>query len=147
MATKYLAISMATLIERASTSFYVVESGTVANTSASALAPSCVNAIESQVDCDEYLQLQASADVYGADNTTQAIVCTTGCASSLNSYLSNVESSCAEQPLPWEDMPHAYFGKVLQATYNMTCLQDSHTGAYCTRKLINLVSTCEDERI
>lgn len=134
MGINYLAILVALLFEGALSSFYVVDPGTVANSSTSALAPSCVKAIESQVDCDEYLQLQASADVYGADNTTQAVVCTTGCSSSLTSYISNVESNCVEQPLPWEDMPHAYFGKVVQSTYNMSCLQDTTTGEYCTRK-------------
>lgn len=126
-------VIIAALFGPALCTFSVVDPGTIANTSTTTLAPSCVDAVESEVVCDAYLQLQASADTYGADNYTQAYVCTSTCASSLTSYISNVESTCAGQPLPWDDMPHAYFGKVLQATYNMSCLQDA-TGQYCSRE-------------
>lgn len=131
----FVVATLATLLDQALGKFYAVVPGTVANSSISTLAPSCVNSIEAEVNCDEYLQLQADADVYGADNVTQATVCTAACSSSLSSYLSEVESNCKGQPLPWDNMPHGYFGKVLQSTYNMSCLQDPATGQYCTRKL------------
>lgn len=133
---------------RALATFAVVDPGTVANSSASlgvTLAAACVDAIEADVSCDPYLQLQADADVYGEDNTTQAYVCTTACGSTLSSYIANVESSCAGEPLPWDGMPHAYFGKVLQATYNMTCLQNPSTGQYCTQVLLGFGSATIDE--
>lgn len=137
MAPNFLAVltAIATFSGQAWGLFSVVEPGTVANSSTSTLAPSCVSAIESEVKCDAYLRLQANTDLYGADTVSQATVCTAACSSSLSSYISSVESNCAGQPLPWDDMPHAYFGKVLQATYNMSCLQDPATGQYCTRKL------------
>lgn len=139
---------LAFFVGRAMGTFAVVEPGTVANSSANlgvTLGAACVDAIEGDVSCDPYLQLQADADVYGEDNTTQAYVCTTDCGSTLSSYISNVESSCSGEALPWEGMPHAYFGKVLQATYNMTCLQDASTGQYCTQVLLGFGSATVDE--
>ncbi len=122
------------LIVQSVATLTVVEPGTVANSSTSTLSTACVSAIESDVDCDPYLQIQAQADEYGSDNVTQQYVCTEACSSSLRSYISSAGSNCGDQPLPWEGMPHSYFGKVLQATYNMTCLKDPVTGDYCTRK-------------
>ncbi|KAK7958033.1 hypothetical protein PG988_012881 [Apiospora saccharicola] len=148
MAPSFLAVmaTVAALLSgQALGSFSVVEPGTVANSSTTALAPSCVSAIESEVKCDAYLQAQANTDLYGADNVTQATVCTEACSSSLGSYISNVDSSCAGQPLPWDDMPHAYFGKVLQATYNMSCLQDPATGQYCTQVLLGFGRATVDD--
>ncbi|KAI1114042.1 carbohydrate-binding module family 50 protein [Nemania sp. NC0429] len=148
MASRFLVVLITTVVVfvgEVHGTFFVVDPGTVANSSTSTLAPSCVNAIESQVNCDEYLQLQADADIYGPDNTTQSTVCTTACSSSLTSYISNVESNCGNQPLPWDDMPHAYFGKVLQATYNMSCLRDATTGQYCTQVLLGFGSATVEE--
>ena len=114
--------------------FAVIDPGTIANTSTASLSSNCVSAIESTVQCDQYLQLSSQVDEYGADNITQAYVCTANCASSLQSYISNAEAACAGQPPAWDGLPHSYYGKVLQATYNTTCLKDPTTGQYCTRE-------------
>lgn len=143
-----LPLILGSLVGSAMATFAVVEPSTVANSSAHlgvTLAAACVDAIEADVSCDPYLQLQAAADVYATDNTTQAYVCTADCRSTLRSYISNVASSCSGEPLPWEGMPHAYFGKVLEATYNMTCLQDTSTGQYCTQVLLGFGSATVDE--
>ncbi|KAI1497268.1 hypothetical protein F5X99DRAFT_423685 [Biscogniauxia marginata] len=99
----------------------------------------------SDVDCDPYLQIQAQADEYSSDNVMQQYVYTEACSSSLRSYISSVGSNCGDQPLPWEGMTHSYFGKVLQTTYNMTCLKDPVTGDYCTQVLLSFGSTTAAE--
>ncbi|KAK0630489.1 LysM domain protein [Bombardia bombarda] len=113
--------------------FSVIPSGTVANTSTAVLTAACVSAIEAPIQCDTYLQLLASTDTYStSNNASQALICTTGCSSSLTTYISTAETACKGQPQAWAGLPYAYYGKVLQSTYNMTCLKDATTGVYCT---------------
>lgn len=141
VAAGFLAFSAQVLAD-----FAVIEPGTIANTSSASLSSDCVSAIESSVQCDPYLQLSSQFDEYGADNVTQEYVCTTDCASSLETYIINAESACAGQSPAWDGLPHAYYGKILQATYNLSCLKDPSTGVYCTSKYSQTLGVFVEER-
>jgi hypothetical protein len=124
----------AALVKTVAADFAVLQPGTIANTSNVALSSGCVRAMEATLQCDEYLEAIAAADIYAADNSTQAIVCTTDCSTSLASYIRNVDLACANDLQAWSGLNHDYYGKVLQSTYNMTCLKDPSTGQFCTGK-------------
>lgn len=113
--------------------FFILEAGTVANSSTATLSTACVSSIESSVQCNSYLQNVANADIYGTyDSTTQDGLCDPNCGSSLASYHSSVVASCSNDPMPWDGLPAQYYGDRVWSAYNTTCLKDSSTGQYCS---------------
>lgn len=120
------------LISTAVADFAVLEPGLIANSSKVTLSTACVNALQSSVACDQYLQDNAYIDSYGPLNASLLdTFCTAGCSSSLISYRKNVVSACANDPQPFTGIPAQYFVDVIWAQYNFTCLKDPGTGQYC----------------
>lgn len=118
--------------------FPVLEPGLIANSSTVSLSTACVNALQSPVACDQYLQDNAYIDSYGPLNDSLLdTFCTAGCSSSLISYRKNVISACAKDPQPFAGIPAQYFVDVIWAQYNFTCLKNPSTGQYC-------ISMCPD---
>lgn len=101
------------------------------------LTPGCINAMESSLSCDPYLQSLANQDYYGSmDNSSlQTSLCDPACGRALSSYHSSVISSCISDPQPWPGIPASWYGDVLWTTYNQTCLKDRKTGLYCNGEL------------
>lgn len=120
------------LLRSAIADFAVLEPGLIANSSTVTLSTACVNALQSSVACDQYLQDNAYIDAYGPLNASLLdTFCTTGCSSSLISYRKNVVSACAKDPQPYSGIPAQYFVDVIWAQYNFICLKDPGTGQYC----------------
>lgn len=117
--------------------FAVLPPGTVANSSIVNLTTQCINAMESTVQCDDNLNTIAAADYYlQVDTADFQSICTTACSTSLTTYHQNVSSACAGQPEAWSGYPATYFGDVLWASWNLTCLSDPKTGQSCMCKRI-----------
>lgn len=126
------------LISTAVADFAVLEPGLIANSSQVTLSTACVNALQSSVACDQYLQDNAYIDSYGPLNASLLdTFCTAGCSSSLISYRKNVVSACAKDPQPFTGIPAQYFVDVIWAQYNFTCLKDPGTGQYCNSMCSN----------
>lgn len=130
------------LIRTVIADFAVLEPGFIANSSAVTLSTACVNALQSSVTCDQYLQDNAYVDTYGPLNASLLdTFCTTGCSSSLISYRKNVVSACAKDPQPFTGIPAQYFVDVIWAQYNFTCLKDPGTGQYCNSYFTTLAAS------
>lgn len=121
----------------ATAGFAVLPPGTVANSSLADLTAQCINAMESTVQCDDNLNSLAAADYYmEVDATNLQSICSQSCSTSLAAYNQNVASACAGEPEAWSGYPATYFGNVLWASWNMTCLSDPTTGQSCMGKKI-----------
>jgi hypothetical protein len=121
--------------QTSSSGFAVVPPGTVANSSIANITTQCVNAMEATVQCDDSLNTIAAADYFLPANATDfQSVCVKACGSSLATYHQTVVSACAGQPQAWDGFPATYFGDLLWATWNLTCLSDSKTGQSCMCK-------------
>lgn len=126
-------------IDLVSAQFYILEPGYTANTTTATISTTCINAMESQVDCNEWFQSNAMIDVQGTLNSTVlATLCTTACGASLASYGRNVITSCAGEPQPFPGLPATYYGDITSASFNITCLTDTATGEYCSGRHTSL---------
>lgn len=107
----------------------------VANSTLVPLTSACLTALQSTVQCDQSLETVSGSDYYfGIDNGTQSSLCTDACEESLSSYHESVSNACAGQDQPWDGYPANYFGDLLWATYNYSCLADPKTGSSCMSK-------------
>lgn len=130
------------ILRAAIADFAVLEPGFLANSSTVTLSTACVNALQSSVACDQYLQDNAYIDTYGPLNASVLdTFCTAGCSTSLISYRKNVVSACASDPQPYAGIPAQYFVDVIWAQYNFTCLKDPGTGQYCNSMCSDIHST------
>lgn len=97
------------------------------------LSQLCVAAMEASLSCDPYLQLLANQDYYGSmeDSSLQTSLCNPACGSALSSYHASVTSACRSDPQPWQGLPAEWYGDMLWAAYNQTCLKDKTSDFYC----------------
>lgn len=97
------------------------------------LSQLCVAAMEASLSCDPYLQLLANQDYYGSmeDSSLQTSICNPACGSALSSYHASVTSACRSDPQPWQGLPAEWYGDMLWAAYNQTCLMDRTSDFYC----------------
>ena len=97
------------------------------------LSQLCVTAMEASLSCDPYLQLLANQDYYGSmeDSSLQSSLCNPACGSALSSYHASVTSACRSDPQPWQGLPAGWYGDMLWAAYNQTCLKDKTSEFYC----------------
>jgi hypothetical protein len=101
------------------------------------LSDACISAMEADIDCNPYLAMIANVDVYGAiESGNQTEVCDASCGESLSAYRASVITACSDDAQAWQGYNHEYYGDALWASYNLTCLTDSKTGAYCTGKIL-----------
>lgn len=102
----------------------------------------CVTAMEASLPCDPYLQLLANQDYYGSmeDSNLQSSLCDPACGSTLSSYHASVISACKSDPQPWQGLPAGWYGDMLWAAYNQTCLKDNTSGLYCNGGLASQTS-------
>ncbi len=110
------------------------------------LSTGCITAMEAPLACDPYIQVLASQDYYGSmDNASlQNSLCEQDCGRSLSKYHSSVASACHSDPQPWSGIPATWYGDLVWASYNQTCLKDSKTGQYCNGKLACLDDKSSD---
>ena len=115
---------------------------TLVTSTAVNLSQGCVTAMEASLSCDPYLQSLANQDYYGSmDNSSlQSSLCDPACGSTLSSYHSSVISSCISDPQPWPGVPASWYGDVIWAAYNQTCLKDSNSGLYCNGEPVSSAS-------
>lgn len=120
--------------------FALFEPGLISNSSNVLLSKGCVDALQSNMRCDPYLQKIVSTDTYSyLDPSLLDTLCTADCGHSLASYHASVKLSCVNDPLPWPGTPPELYGDQIWAAYNMTCLKDTSNG-YCQSKFMELRS-------
>jgi hypothetical protein len=131
------------ILTGAQLSFYLNNTLTVSG----GVSNGCLNALNATIQCDAYLVSLATADDYTTLNndTVQKSVCDPQCGTELSKYQSTVKSACAQDPMPWPDIPATYFGDFVWAYYNGSCLRDPATGAWCKDYISNISSTLTGE--
>jgi hypothetical protein len=114
--------------------FQVLSNETLANTTSS-LSDACLLALQGTVQCNSSLQGIAASDYfYQLDDSDFGSFCAESCGQSLAAYHESVDAACAGQPQPWDGYPMTYFGDLLWASYNLTCLTDPTSGESCMCK-------------
>ncbi|PYH80406.1 pectin lyase-like protein [Aspergillus uvarum CBS 121591] len=96
------------------------------------LTDTCKTALSQKIFCHPWLQASYQNPGIGQyiENSTMADdVCDHGCSTSLQSWMDNVSSNCADQTI--DDTDPTAAGGYLYAGYNLTCLRDLSTGEYC----------------
>lgn len=99
----------------------------------------CQTALTGLVYCDDYT-LGFQSDQYRgslSNDSLTASVCDPGCATSLQSWFTNVANNCdidEDDDLPWQ-----YAGGKIWAGYNETCLKDPDSGSYCNGMISNIL--------
>ncbi|KAK6526921.1 hypothetical protein TWF281_010117 [Arthrobotrys megalospora] len=105
--------------------------GTTLHTPSSA----CASALNTTINCDEFLVAKAHKNDYAWGNETlQDMLCNPSCGTSLVSYSTSVASQCGTTNLTWEGLPNTYHGDRLKAYYDLICLKDGD-GDYCVQLL------------
>ena len=103
------------------------------------LSLACQAALTTSIACDNALLLYATTNFAGGINDTvlSTQLCPQTCAKSLSSYHNSVASACAKDQQPWPGQPVTYFGDLLWAYQNQTCLKDGASGAYCASESVS----------
>ena len=98
------------------------------------VSSACLKAMNATIACDPYLVSLASTNYYGSlnDDNLQSSVCDTACGTALSTYHNSVVSSCANDPKPWNGVPANYYGDLVWAQYNLTCIKDPETHQWCS---------------
>lgn len=98
------------------------------------LAATCIAAINATVSCDSALMSYAFIDYYGPlnDTTIQLSICNSTCGQSLVSYRENVIATCGSNTEMEQGFPVTYMGDLVWNYYNLTCMKDPNSGAWCT---------------
>jgi hypothetical protein len=102
------------------------------------ISSGCKNALETTLDsCEQTFLYYPNADFQGPfESSRQDQFCSSTCTSSLQSYHSLVQSSCSNDPDPWDGIPATYGGDRMAAYQARICLKDPASGAYCNSMLI-----------
>lgn len=109
------------------------------------LSAGCEAALMANISCPEPLvDLATDGLVLNSDNVTVPQVCASTCSSSLAAFHSNVSTACKNDPNPWTGMPATWFGDLVWAYANRTCLTNNVTGAYCVDEVLSWWSTVDD---
>ena len=62
------------------------------------------------------------------------------CGTALSKYHGSVTASCAKDPQPWVGVPANYYGDLIWAQYNLTCVKDPKTKQWCNG-LYSIIAT------
>ncbi|KAF3222199.1 hypothetical protein TWF191_006958 [Orbilia oligospora] len=101
---------------------------------------SCAAALNTTINCEEFLVLKAHKNDYNWGNETlQDQLCNPNCGTSLASYSTGVASQCGTANLTWEGLPNTYYGDRLKAYYDLICLKDGD-GDYCVQLLNDAIT-------
>ena len=46
-------------------------------------------------------------------------------------------TSCADNSKPWDGVPANYYGDLVWAQYNLTCIKDAKSNEWCSGKTID----------
>ena len=138
----------AILCKTVAADFAIFEPGLIGNSTNVALSQPCVDALQTSLQCDQYLLNSVAADTYSyVPPSTLDTYCTASCGTSLKNYHVKVIAACANDPYPWPGTPAVHYGDEVWAKYNMTCLKDS-SGQYCQSRAshwtvaLNIVDFC-----
>jgi len=137
MRASILLTAVAVLSDHALATITPYPNNTLTSTTAVNLSDACILAMEADIDCNPYLATIANVDVYGAiESGNQTEICDASCGESLSSYRASVITACSDDIQAWQGYNHEYYSDYLWASYNLTCLTDSTTGAFCTGKFL-----------
>ena len=98
------------------------------------ISTACATAMQASLACDPYLTYVMTSDYWGSlgNDSLQTQFCDATCGEQLTSYISSVQSSCANDPQPVSGYPATYWGQSALSAWSQMCLQDSSTGQYCS---------------
>ena len=100
----------------------------------SPVSSACSTALNTTLKCESRWTNYPNDDFGGPFNTTELDgFCAPTCTSSLESYRSDVLTSC-KNDVPFEDIPATFVGDRMIAYQNRTCLKDKTSGDYCNGK-------------
>jgi hypothetical protein len=90
-------------------------------------------AMKAPINCDSYILALATADYHHSldNDTIQESVCAVGCSLALSKYHNSVTSACAQDAMSWDGIPATYFGDLVWAYFNGSCLRDYTNGMWC----------------
>ncbi|KAL8764772.1 MAG: hypothetical protein Q9194_006850 [Teloschistes cf. exilis] len=113
------------------------------------ISQACHDAMNANLACDPYLVNLATNNYYGSlgDTSLQNSVCDTKCGTALSTYHNSVHQACAQDEDPWLGVPASYYGDLVFAQYNLTCLRDSQTNEFCNDYISNLTLPAGDNQL
>ncbi|CAN9150812.1 unnamed protein product [Alternaria alternata] len=107
----------------------------------------CNTALSSPIpECpQELLTLLGGSQFYTVQNETMMdILCRKECPPAFETYRSNVEEACANDPQPRAGYPSTYWVDAVSSVQAQMCLKDSASGEYCTEFLEKTLGDASD---
>ncbi|KAL8694818.1 MAG: hypothetical protein Q9218_000577 [Villophora microphyllina] len=104
------------------------------------ISSACHDAMNANIACDPYLVSLATNNYYGTlgDTALQNSVCASNCGTALSNYHNAIHQACGQDEEPWIGVPANYFGDLVWAQYNLTCIKDPATSEWCSDYISNL---------
>ena len=91
------------------------------------------------------MNLLGGSQFYTVQNETiMDILCREPCPPAFETYRSNVEAACANDPQPRDGYPATYWVDAVSAVRSQMCLKDSASGRYCTEFLETALGDASD---
>jgi hypothetical protein len=92
----------------------------------------CQNALSAVIKCDDYTRAWTEASYHGdlGNMTLTNSICDLGCSTSINSWISGVNTYCNGYKFD-DGSPPAVLGRYILYGVQETCQKDPSSGAYC----------------